>query len=358
MTEEAIDAGIAGLDRPPGCRPGARRCAEPGRQTVEGRLEGLDSFALGGGGAQHLDQGRRSRLGQPGVLEGFHDQPHVADADRGIGDAGLRQRPVGKRDHFGVGGGPGGAQELGADLGELAQLARLGVGLVTENGPRAAHAAGEGGTFGRFGKGPHDAGRELGPQADARGARSGELEQLGHDARAALALVKLGEFEDRRSDGQIACAGEAVEQLPFERRQPGVVGGQPVARAPHQPDRPLGDGNRDSPGAHEAAPSDLMISSALETESSSTDKARPLSSCRVANRRRLNTCLRGFVGTDDHRQLMAARRAVTHLLADRDRVGKYLGTDARCAQSGRDGRGHGGIGPRKIRHQHRGGARR
>ena len=50
----------------------------------------------------------------------------------------------------------------------------------------------------------------------------------------------------------------------------------------------------------------------------------------------MKTCLACLVGPDDHGQLVAARRAITHLLADRDRVGIDLGADARVAQP----RGH------------------
>ena len=60
------------------------------------------------------------------------------------------------------------------------------------------------------------------------------LEQLGHDPRAALALVELGELEDRRPHRLVARPAELVEQQPFELGQPGEVAGQPVARAAHQ----------------------------------------------------------------------------------------------------------------------------
>ena len=126
---------------------------------------------------------------------------------------------------------------------------------------------------------------------------SHQLEELGHDARAALSLMQIGEFEDRRSHRLVAGPGKPIEQLPLDRRQPRIVGRQPVARAAHQAHRPLGDRARSTlssisgRGTHEPAPSCLRICSALSTESSSTDHASPLSSWRLERLRRLKTCL-------------------------------------------------------------------
>ena len=59
-----------------------------------------------------------------------------------------------------------------------------------------------------------------------------------------------------------------------------------------------------------------------------------MSSCRVARLRRLKTSRGRLVGADDHGQLVAAGRAVAHLLADLDRLGVDLGADARVPQPG------------------------
>ena len=67
----------------------------------------------------------------------------------------------------------------------------------------------------------------------------GKLEKLGHDPRAALALVKLGEFEDGRPDALISGAGEVLEKLSFESAKPRAVRRQPVASAAHQGDGPF-----------------------------------------------------------------------------------------------------------------------
>ena len=98
---------------------------------------------------------------------------------------------------------------------------------------------------------------------------AGQLEELGDDPRAALSLVQLGEFEDRRPDRLVARPGEAVEQLPLERRQPAQSAGsqsrvprtRPTGRSASRLDRRRSVlGGR---GSHEPAPSCLMISSAL-----------------------------------------------------------------------------------------------
>ena len=65
-------------------------------------------------------------------------------------------------------------------------------------------------------------------------AASGQLEQLGYDTRATLALVELGEFENGRADRRVAGAGEAVKELALERCQERAVGGKPVASAAYK----------------------------------------------------------------------------------------------------------------------------
>ena len=151
------------------------------------------------------------------------------------------ERLVGQPDHLGVGRRPGGPDQLDPDLGKLAQPARAGVAFITEHRARAAHSPGQGGHSARFGISPHDAGGQLRPQTDPRRTPSHQLEELGNDARAALSFVQIGEFEDRRPHRLVARPRKAVEQLPLDRRQPRIVGRQPVARAAHQADRPLGD---------------------------------------------------------------------------------------------------------------------
>ena len=60
-----------------------------------------------------------------------------------------------------------------------------------------------------------------------------------------------------------------------------------------------------------------------------------------------------LVGPDDHRQPVAAGRAVAHLLADLDRLGIDLGADARVAQPrGQPERDH-RVGAREVGHEDR-----
>ena len=135
-----------------------------------------------------------------------------------------RERPIGERDHLGVGSGPAGTQQLDSDLVEFAQPHRAGVALVAEDRARAAHPPGQGRALARLGERANDARRQLGAEANPRRPARGQLEELGDDARAAFALVQLGEFEDRRPDrlvsGLARSSREAAARAPPAARSP------------------------------------------------------------------------------------------------------------------------------------------
>ena len=77
---------------------------------------------------------------------------------------------------------------------------RPGVGVsYRKTGPDMLTRQGRAGHSPRLGVGADDAGGELGAEADRRRPGLRHLEQLGDDPRAALALVELGELEDRAS---------------------------------------------------------------------------------------------------------------------------------------------------------------
>ena len=295
VAEEAVDAGVLG--GPGGRRPFQRVVIfgpQPAGQPLQARLDRPHALAFGGGLAQRFDQGRGRRGGKSRPAQELEDQADVADPDRRIGEPQRAEGPVGQPDDLGVGGRPPSPDELDADLGEFAVTSGRRR-LKPEDRARHADAPGQGGALRGFGVGPHDAGGELGPQADLGRPPAGQLEQLGHDPRAALALVQLRELEDRRPHRLVARPPELVQQEPLERGEPGKIVGQPVSRAPHPSDRPLDRVHPDRPprlrwaGIHDRCPSCARISRALCTESSSTDQERPLSSWRVARFRRLKT---------------------------------------------------------------------
>ena len=144
--------------------------------------------------------------------------------------------------------------------------------------------------LGGRGVGPDDPGRQLGPEADPAGpVAAGQLEQLGDDPRAALALVQLGEFEDRRPHRLVAGPREAVEQQRFQLGQPREVAGS-QSRVPRTGvDRPLGD--RAVAGRSRAHEPALLLErppGPAATRGLQVGPGIAFSSCRVARSRRLN----------------------------------------------------------------------
>ena len=88
--EEPVDAAVVGPSTGAGDLAASRR---PGasRELFQARLQRLDVPPLGGGLAEHLDQGRRQRRGQARALEHLEDQADVPEPDRRVRDA--RPRP-------------------------------------------------------------------------------------------------------------------------------------------------------------------------------------------------------------------------------------------------------------------------
>ena len=115
---------------------------EPAGELFQAPLQRPDVPPLGGGLAEHLDQGRRQRRRQARALEHLEDQPDVPEPDRRPGDAGLGQGPVGQPDDLGVGQRPRVAEPLDADLLELAEPAGPGR-LVAEDRPGVADPPGQ-----------------------------------------------------------------------------------------------------------------------------------------------------------------------------------------------------------------------
>ncbi len=239
LPEEAIDSGRLG--RP--CLRQPLHCLviigpQPAAQPLQARLDRPYALALGGGLAERFDQSRSGRGGQTRSAQSSRIRPTWPIRIDPSASPSRPQRPVGQPDDLGIGGRPARAEQLDAQLGKL-PVAAWPRRLEPEDRARHAHASGQGGTVGGLGISPHDAGGELRPQADLAGPSAGDLEQPGHDPRAALALVQLGELEDRRAHWLVARAPELVEQEPLERGQPGELTRQPVARAAYPADGPL-----------------------------------------------------------------------------------------------------------------------
>ena len=123
----------------------------------------------------------------------------MPEADRGVLDPGLGQRPVGEPDHLAVGDAarsrraarrpPGGTRGAGRDAGSRSgRPARRGSPARARPAARPRRCR-----RGRSPRSARDGGRRPpGP------CPSGQLEELGHDPRAALALVQLGELQHGR----------------------------------------------------------------------------------------------------------------------------------------------------------------
>ena len=133
-----------------------------------------------------------------------------------------------------------------------------------------------------------------------RTSRAADLEQLRHDPRAALALVQLGELQDRRPHRPVAGPAEPVEQAAARapRAAAKSSGSQSRVPAPGRPAarRPGPLGIRADVAASDRTPALMAATlpargpaSTLCTESSRTDQESPFSSCRVARLRRLKT---------------------------------------------------------------------
>ena len=173
--------------------------------------------------AQHLDHCHLHTQRQPRPPEQFLDQTGVADPDRGVGDAGLAQSPVGQPNRLGVSAGrPRLVEPLDADLVELSEHARTRR-QVAEHGPRIADPPGQSRRLGGVAIGTDDPGRHLGAEAN-RVVPALDLIQIGDDPCAPL----FRSWSARSSStgtriGRYPAAGEPVEQERLEPVRAGQI---------------------------------------------------------------------------------------------------------------------------------------
>ena len=221
-------------------RQGRRPPARPPRANSPKQLAGLARHRGDRRRVLVVERGAQRRRALAGDAVGLGDRRHQGrqgDVDRQIRHADRGQRLAGDRDRLDIGGRSRRADQLGADLAELALGPDLGAfdpqhlaGIAEAQRPRRVAEPGRGDA--------RDLRRHVGAHADhAVRGRVHHAKGGGRHRRAGAGEQRLLEFDERRLDPLVAMRGQRRHQLRHDLRLDLRLGRQQIVHAGRQQSR-------------------------------------------------------------------------------------------------------------------------